>query len=188
MEVSGLDLIIELIFDNMFLVIILVFGLISSLGKKKSTDADETTRHPSQPRHTPVEMEKERQEQHRKKMTGQSMRDILEQMERQMSAALEDPEEKKVKDVHLETQRQEQLKRELERQEQLQQTSRPEREQRPRETTKPKVTTNSPIYANDLTKSTSLSFTKESVAQGIIYSEILSKPRALNPYQRGVKK
>ena len=183
MEVNGLGALIDFILDNMFFVIIL-FGLISSLGKKKTTDADETTRHPSQPRHTPVEMEKERQEKQRKKMTGQSLREIMEQMERQISASLEDPEEKKAKEAAIETHRQEQLRLELERQNQLQQSSRPERGEK----VAPVAVTNSPIYANDLTKSKALSFDKQSVTQGIIYSEILSKPRALNPYQRGVKK
>ena len=97
MEVSGLGTIIDLIVDNLFFVIILVYGLISTFGKKKTTEVDATTIQPSQPRHTPVEMEKERQERQPKQLMGQSLREIMEQMERQISASLDNLEEKKVK-------------------------------------------------------------------------------------------
>lgn len=181
MEVSGLGALIDFVLSNLFFVIIVVYGLISAIGGKKSTQ-EQTTKHPSQPRHTPVEME--RTDTPRQASMGQSLREIMEQIEKTMNESFQTESKKEAPKPPVQTAS---SNYEAQRQIQLQQSTRPERKDIPRESALPKKST-SPIEANDLTKPKSLSFDQTSVMQGIIYSEILSKPRATNPYQRGVKK
>lgn len=184
MEVSDLGTLIDFVLSNLFFVIIIGYGLISAISGKKSA-ADETTKHPSQsrPRHTPVEMER-KETPRREPSMGQSLRDIMEQIEKTMNQSFETEKKKEMPKKLVQTASN---TYEEQRQIQLQQSTRPERKENAREAVLAKKA-NSPIYANDLTKPKALSFDRNSVMQGIIYSEILSKPRATNPYQRGVKK
>lgn len=182
MEVSGLGALIDFVLSNLFFVIMVGYGLISALSGKKSTQ-EQTTKHPSQPRHTPVETER-MEPPRREASMGQSLREIMEQIEKTMNESFQTESKKEVPKSPVQTTS---STYEEQRQIQLQQSTRPERKDIPRESVLSKKSS-SPIYANDLTKPKALSFDQSSVMQGIIYSEILSKPRATNPYQRGVKK